>query len=314
MAKHSVFIKKMCSWNTLCPYFSSRPSSDHLYVHFTLISTFIFLAPPQSQSQGDLIACCTSLSHSSSLAARSSSLLTRNEQTRQLNLWGFNRRQDIDAWAHPNFIRGRIERLEFIQRMDQKKRARRREVVGRRRSITTRNATTFSSSSPLPSDAGFSSDDSTSFSSEENAATLQSTSPFVDNDDEVKRALFTTTTTTTATTTLYDNEEYEEADGSRMNNNQMSNADNNSSTNNSSTFTARYLFHPPTWWYNDRMIHNVQPSAHHPTNAAMYPERDDNFMFQLSQILDIETRPPYIDDLESILSLNEASDDAIVLS
>ncbi len=174
----------------------------------------------------------------------------------------------------------------------------------RHSSITNRNATTTSSSSPLPSDAEFLSDDSTSLSSEENAVALPNTSPFVDKDEEVKRALFTTTTT------MNDVEEYEGANGARMTNNQISNADNNSSA-----ITACYLFHPPTSWYNNSMIHNVQPNAHHPTNAEVYRERDDNFMFQLSQILDIETRPNHLDDLESILSLNEASDDdANVLS
>lgn len=46
-----------------------------------------------------------------------------NIQTRQLNLWGFSRDTNSGAWQHKDFIRGRVERLQYIERVENKSKA-----------------------------------------------------------------------------------------------------------------------------------------------------------------------------------------------
>ena len=44
-------------------------------------------------------------------------------QTRQLNLWGFTRDTNSGEWQHKDFIRGRVERLQYIERVENKSKA-----------------------------------------------------------------------------------------------------------------------------------------------------------------------------------------------
>lgn len=46
-----------------------------------------------------------------------------NIQTRQLNLWGFTRDTNSGEWQHKDFIRGRVERLQYIERVENKSKA-----------------------------------------------------------------------------------------------------------------------------------------------------------------------------------------------
>ena len=44
-------------------------------------------------------------------------------QTRQLNLWSFSRDTNSGEWQHKDFIRGSVERLQYIERVENKSKA-----------------------------------------------------------------------------------------------------------------------------------------------------------------------------------------------
>ena len=207
---------------------------------------------------------------------------SHNKQTRQLNLWGFTRLSDIDAWTHPYFIRGSLERLERIKRVEVKKtcnqqqQRRKASKVVRRSSISS-TATTSSVSVER--------------------GDHRPRSPVAINNDEVSQVWCS------STSLVIDHQAY----GSTTNNQLIVNAEKNSST---TTFGC-FPFLPFSRFSENGVNHSVEPYFY-PTNSASLCENDENFMFELSQILGIETRPRLV-DLDSILSWNEVPDDLMDL-
>lgn len=271
-AEHFMFIKKTYSWRTWCPYFSSRPSFDHLYVHYySLFSLFPIEQFYQISNLINLIACCVILS----------------SQTRQLNLWGFKRLPGIDAWAHPDFIRGSVDSLNLIRRVEIKS-PKHDQPTWREGEVMRRNSITSSVASS-------SSTDNSDSSSKKDKVPHPSRSTNVDDDTKYAISLRTTSNVET------------QADGrSRPSNHHTPRTDVASSyiTTNYNILSQLH-FSLPTENIMSQYYH-VEPRHVQPPDIPGLSEHDDNFTFELSQVLDIETRTQRHDDLDSILSWDEA--------
>ncbi|KAL7428292.1 hypothetical protein ACHAXH_002227 [Discostella pseudostelligera] len=221
--------------------------------------------------------------------------------TRQLNLWGFSRPSDFDEWAHPNFIRGSSERLELIRRVEVKgssKDQKRRTSISRSaRSSTTTfpiRMLSFPSSNDSSSaynNTSFSSDDNRSANVDNNVTYAMMVSPTTSNVEYLVDAVGSSTIGTNYQTPT-------------------SNVDNNDSF---TTITRPLSCLPFSFYSTGDIIHPyVEPISVHGTNtASLYDNVVDDFKFELSQVLGVEPRPTHrsLDDLDSILSWNEVSND-----
>jgi len=231
--------------------------------------------------------------------------------TRQLNLWGFSRLSDVDEWAHPNFIRGSSDRLELIRRVEVKgnskdQKQKRRTSISSASSSTTTTFPIIMLSFPSSNDSSSSADNTSSYSSEENRSAI------VDN--YVEHAMMVPSTTLNVEYHLVD------AVGSStiVTNNYPTPTTRNGDNNSFPTTSTSTLSCLPFLCYStgDTSIMNnhpnVEPTVVHRTNtASMFADAED-FRFELSQVLGLEPRPtthPSLDDLDSILSWNEVSND-----
>lgn len=238
-------------------------------------------------------------------------LCRASKQTRQLNLWGFSRLSDVDEWAHPNFIRGSSDRLELIRRVEVKgnskdQKQKRRTSISSASSSTTTTFPIIMLSFPSSNDSSSSADNTSSYSSEENRSAI------VDN--YVEHAMMVPSTTLNVEYHLVD------AVGSStiVTNNYPTPTTRNGDNNSFPTTSTSTLSCLPFLCYStgDTSIMNnhpnVEPTVVHRTNtASMFADAED-FRFELSQVLGLEPRPtthPSLDDLDSILSWNEVSND-----
>mmetsp|Transcript_37500 Transcript_37500/g.63848 ORF Transcript_37500/g.63848 Transcript_37500/m.63848 type:complete len:339 (-) Transcript_37500:575-1591(-) len=237
--------------------------------------------------------------------------------TRQLNLWGFTRLGMKGAWQHEHFIRGNIERIHSIQRVETKndkpraQTQKRKSKSKQRRSILriskSQNDIDSRAASPAESTNG-------SVSSVSDADTVSPQSSPISNRDVKPRVQF---------------EGFLERHH-RFNQDQVSSASSACFTEGSQMrvqISRRLVISPVRTSYNQCSTNEM--SQHQPTpppdemnmatpvhnQRSMQPPmsgstNEDDFNFLLSRIFDLEDIPQS-DNLPPALSINEASDEMI---
>mmetsp|Transcript_37499 Transcript_37499/g.63844 ORF Transcript_37499/g.63844 Transcript_37499/m.63844 type:complete len:329 (-) Transcript_37499:575-1561(-) len=227
--------------------------------------------------------------------------------TRQLNLWGFTRLGMKGAWQHEHFIRGNIERIHSIQRVETKndkpraQTQKRKSKSKQRRSILriskSQNDIDSRAASPAESTNG-------SVSSVSDADTVSPQSSPISNRDikpqserlfESHRRLHQVSSASSACFT--------EGSQMRVQISPVRTSYNQCSMN---EMPQHQPTPPPDEMNMATPVHNqrsMQPPMSGSTN-------EDDFNFLLSRIFDLEDIPQS-DNLPPALSINEASDEMI---
>lgn len=207
----------------------------------------------------------------------------------------------IDTWAHPHFVRGHLKGLELIHRVEIKSKV----IIDRRRndeemsikdclsqshrshnSVTSTTVSSLSIPSCYHTDASSAASHSSLSSFKKDVVVNHHIPPHRQNDQVMLPNIF-----------CMDCQATVNGDSTTGNDN----------LNNLTTTTIHSAHGISSWSSCNANATSclVQPSVQPSTiTSRNYANEQDDFMFQLSQVLDIETRPRH-DDLDSILSWDE---------